>query len=253
MHWGARKNDAFNSKQGSQRVCSHLWAVAHEDVLRRMWLWIFPGSGFLCVFAAGSRMVGTCHDPRLHRVSPAGCFLSIILLFASLAQVRDYCHQKKSLGKKKKKKKKVCHCRKHLLSHFFLLSCHLLSRRSDATGFSHPFSWRMLEPGRWVGSKGGSSGVPTTAKSSFGGGWQGGWACLSKPSPYILMDFWLDMQSTAESHKRKRLWHIYTVCWHQLLKKNSNIPDYLRFVLEVWSPHVIQKPSGIHSWTSSPP
>lgn len=47
------------------------------------------------------------------------------------------------------------------------------------------------------------------------------WSCLSELKPYILMAFWLDIQSTAESRKRKRLWHIYTVCWHWLLKKKN--------------------------------
>lgn len=95
--------------------------------------------------------------------------------------------------------------------------------------------------GRW--EQGSSAGVQTSMKSIFGS--REAWAYLSKLNPYILMSFWLDIQSTAEVHKWKRLWRIYTVCWYRLLKKN--ILDYLRFILEVWSPHIIGKSSGIHS------
>lgn len=123
---------------------------------------------FLCEFGDGSWTVGACHDPQVAQGEiPAGCFLSIIILFASFAQIRCYyCHQKKPFGEKKKKKK-VCHYRKHLLSHFFLLSCHLLSSRSDATGFSQPFSWHMPEPGRWVGSKGAPPGSQQLQKAAL--------------------------------------------------------------------------------------
>lgn len=60
--------------------------------------------------------------------------------------------------------KKSLSCRKHLLRHLFLLSCHLLSCLSDAIGFSHPFSWQMPEPGRWLGARGFLWGPKTCKK-----------------------------------------------------------------------------------------
>lgn len=238
-----------NSKQESQHVSQlflgcHTWGYVAGDVAAN-----FPVSGFLWGFAAG----GDRHW-MVRPDEPSGAFWGKIHLFASFAHTHGHCHQKKPLGEKKKKN--LHRCRKHLCVNFSsspATSSPASAARVIPLAFPTPFprDAKIREVG---GSGEAPLGSQQPWKAALVVPGREAWSCLSELRPYILMAFWLDIQSTAESRKRKRLWHIYTVCWHWLLKKKiKKIPDYLRLVLEVWSPHVIEKPSGIHSWTSSPP
>lgn len=239
----------FNSKQESQHV-SHLFLGCHTrgyvagDVAAN-----FPVSGFLGGFAAG----GDRHW-MVRPDEPSGAFWGKIHLFASFAHTHGHCHQKKPFGGKKKK---ISIAAGNISASIFppLLQPPLLPLPPE---WSHRLFPPLFPADAKIREVGGSGEAPLGSqqpwKAALVVAGREAWSCLSELKPYILMAFWLDIQSTAESRKRKRLWHIYTVCWHWLLKKkNKKIPDYLRLVLEVWSPHVIEKPSGIHSWTSSPP
>lgn len=107
--------------------------------------------------------------PQVTQGEPSRVFLGIILLFASFAQIHDYCHQKKPFGEKKKSV---------TVGSISWVTFSFSPATSFAVGvmplvFPTPFPGGCQNQGDgW--EQGGSSGVPTTAKSSFGGGWQGG-------------------------------------------------------------------------------
>lgn len=227
---GARKNEAFLTKNKNPTVFS--WAVAHEDTLRVMRLQISQDLGGFLVWVCGegSGMVGLDE--------PGGAFWgqNPLICFICPPKIKEPFEEKS-----------LRDCRKHL--------CVVFSFR-PATSSAAPVMPPAFPPRfpGWCQNQGcgWDLGVPKRWEAALVAAGVETRSCYPSSAPDVLMAFWLDVQSTSESRERKRLWHIYTVCWRLVLKKNTYTPRYLRLVLEVWSPHVIEKPSGIHSWTSSP-
>lgn len=147
---------------------SRFWAVTHEDTLRVMWPQISQYLGF----------VGVCGRWRWALDGGSTWTQRGVLgqnpLFASFAHTHGHCHQKKAFWGKKKKN--LHRCRKHLCVNFSsspATSSPASAARVIPPAFPTPFPSRCQnQGGGW--ERGGSAGVPTTMKSSFGGGWQGG-------------------------------------------------------------------------------
>lgn len=147
MLQGAHKNDAFNSKQESQRISQpflgcHTRGYVAGDVAAN-----FPVSGF----CGGLRQVEMGVGWWVH-MNPAWRFGAKSTICFICPHPWSLPPKKSLLGKKKKKSPSL---QETSLRQFFLLSCNLLSclcRPSDPAGFSHPFSQQMPKSGRRVGA-----------------------------------------------------------------------------------------------------
>lgn len=129
----------------------------------------FPSIWVLWGFAAGGDgrwMVGP-HEPSV-------AFWGKIHYLLHLPTPMVIATKKKPFGGKKKKN--LHRCRKHLCVNFSsspATSSPASAARVIPPAFPTPFPSRCQnQGGGW--ERGGSAGVPTTMKSSFGGGWQGG-------------------------------------------------------------------------------
>lgn len=86
-------------------------------------------------------------------------------------------------------------------------------------------------------------------KSGFSGGWQGGLILFIRAQALYSHGFLTRHPVNSRiPQTEEALAYLYCVLASAPKKKKKKyILDYLRLVLEVWSPHVIEKPSGIHS------